>query len=353
MNVKGSEFPGPAAPTASVPSCPACGSVGISRTFVVREMMFGTGDSFEYVECEKCSTVRLLDVPHDLSPFYRTDYYSIARDPTVVLGRFPTRQIVRHVVRSAVTGRGASAAVAQALTRRPEFQKLSSVRLAGLPRGRSSTVLDVGCGSGQLLYALSLAGIDDVLGIDPFAPGDRTFDTGASILRQHLSDVEGTFDLVMLHHSLEHVPDPGGILRQVRGLLSPQGRIVVRMPTVSSRAYSIYQQDWVQLDAPRHLAVLSRSGMAELCRANGLQVVTVRDDSTSFQFWGSEQVRRRIPLSRAGSHTGDPEGSRFTRAQLARWGRAATEANRAGEGDQAAWVLRPAQPERDDEDRPG
>ena len=308
--------------------------------------MFGSGDAFAYAECGGCGSVRLLDVPDDLAPFYPTDYYSIDADPETILGRFPVRQFVRHVGRSALSGRRLSARAATGMLKKREFQTLmtilSSVRLAGLPRGRSSSVLDVGCGSGVLLYALSLTGLDRVVGIDPFAPGDRTFDTGAQIRKQDLSDARGPFDLVMLHHSLEHVPDPAETLSQARDVLTDDGRILVRMPTVSSHAFRTYRESWVQLDAPRHLSVLSREGMAELCRSQGLEIEHLRDDSTSFQYWGSEQVRRGISLEDPRSYFVDPSASVFGKDEVARWQRDATEANRSGDGDQAVWVLKPA-----------
>ena len=38
--------------------------------------MFGTRESFTYLQCGGCGTVQLLDVPADLAPHYPPDYYS-------------------------------------------------------------------------------------------------------------------------------------------------------------------------------------------------------------------------------------------------------------------------------------
>ncbi len=315
-------------------------------------MMFGLGEPFPYAECPQCGTVRLLTVPDDLSPYYPNAYYSLDLDPHVVLGRAPVRQFVTLIGRSAVGGRAVLARAARAALRKRQFQTLmsllDSVALAGLPSGRSSAVLDVGCGSGVLVYALSLAGLSNVTGIDPFAPADRVLDTGARLLRRDLADMDGRFDLVMFHHSLEHVPDPGASLALARKLLSPVGRILVRMPTTSSQAFSRYREHWVQLDAPRHLGIFSRDGMARLCAEQGLDIVATKDDSTSFQFWGSEQVRRGIPLEDERSHMVNPGSSVFTTGQLRAWEREAARLNGIGDGDQSVWVL---VPDMDDEAR--
>lgn len=326
--------------------CPGCGGSAGTRRLAVTETMFGTGEVFDVEECTACGSVRLADPPADLAPYYPEAYYSLDVDPERALGRPPARWLAAATARSVLHGRGRLARAARRVVPVRQYATLvsllESVALAGLPGGRATRVLDVGCGSGALVYALGLAGLTDVTGVDPFVPGDRTLDTGGRVLRRDLAEVTGAWDLVMLHHSLEHVPDPEATLTRARGLLAPQGRILVRMPTTSSAAYHRYGAHWVQLDVPRHLTVLSRAGVAALAARAGLEVVATRDDSTAFQFWGSEQAAAGVPLTAAGSHMTHPGDSPFTRAQVRRWQAEADRLNARGEGDQAAWVLRPA-----------
>jgi SAM-dependent methyltransferase len=309
-------------------------------------MMFGTGSAFRYDECAGCGSLRLAEPPADLAPYYPADYYSVDVDPEVALGRPPVRQFAAAMARSVLLGGGRSAALARRVVRRRQFHTLltllASVRLAGLPHGAQTRILDVGCGSGVLAYALSLGGLRDVTGSDPFMTADRTLDTGVELLRRDLADVEGRYDLVMFHHSLEHVPDPDRTLEDALGRLVPGGRLLVRMPTVSSLAYRRYDADWVQLDAPRHLTVLSRAGVEQLAARHGLTVLSAVDDSTSFQFWGSEQVRLGVPLTAPTSQMMNPSASPFDRAQVSAWEHEAAALNATGEGDQVAWVLGPS-----------
>ncbi len=309
----------------------------------MREMMFGRDESFTYLACADCGTLALRDVPDDMGEYYPADYYSIDTDPESALGRLGVRQFASSVARSILFGRRRVAKVAQRVVHLRQFHSfvnaVDCVAFAGLPAGRDSTVLDVGCGSGIIIYALGLAGIRRPLGVDPFAPQDRTFTSGAELLRRDLSEVEGVFDLVMFHHSLEHVPDPGASLEAAARMLSPRGRILLRMPTVSSEAYREYGADWVQLDAPRHITVFSREGVDALARRHGLRVTAARDDSMAFQFWGSEQVRRRIPLMAPNSHLISERDSVFSEAELSAWEERAERLNAAAQGDQVAWVL--------------
>ena len=307
--------------------------------------MFGLDEKFKFAECVECGTLRLCDPPGDLSAFYPEQYYSVEIDPEHVLGRQPVRSIATLVANSLLFGHGRLARAAARVIRKRQFHTLvsliESVALAGLPSGRRSSILDIGCGSGVLAYALSLLGLTEVTGIDPYAPSDRVFDTGARVVRADIDDVTGRYDLVMFHHSLEHVPDPAGALESAREHLTDVGRILVRMPNASSVAFATHGADWVQLDPPRHLNVFSKPGMEALCKRLGLEVIATRDDSTSFQFWGSEQVKRRVPLMHSQSHMVRPAGSPFSRAQIRSWEKSARELNRIGQGDQTVWVLRP------------
>ena len=84
-----------------------------------------------------------------------------------------------------------------------------------------------------------------------------------------------------------------------------------------------------------------RENMFGLCERVGASVVSVDDDSTAFQFWGSEQYLRGIPLMGARSVMVKPGDASFSKAQLRSWEQQAVAFNKTGRGDQAAWVIGP------------
>ena len=325
--------------------CPACSSYSRSRVLPVRENMFGAHEDFDYSECADCGSLALISVPEEMATYYPTSYYSVGLDPEKALGAAGVRQLARLVSGSVLWGRGLVAGAATAVIPRRQLRTLVSVlrsiRRAGLVNGKETRVLDVGCGSGMLVFALGLAGVQNVTGIDPFLSAERELSTGGRLRRQDLNDVEGRYDLIMFHHSFEHLPDPAASLREALERLTPGGRVLIRMPTSSSHAFETYAAAWVQLDAPRHLVVFSRRGLGSLCERVGGAVIAVDDDSTGFQFWGSEQCRRGIPLMDARSVFVSPRDAPFTRAQLRGWERQAVALNHTGRGDQAAWVIAP------------
>jgi hypothetical protein len=134
--------------------------------------------------------------------------------------------------------------------------------------------------------------------------------------------------------------EPLSVLERIRGLLNEGGTVLIRIPVASSEAFEVYGRDWVALDAPRHFFLHTRASMDLLARRAGLEVARVVYDSTAFQFWGSEQYRKDIPLRDPRSYDTDPAQSIFTRSDIAAFEARARELNTAGRGDQACFYLR-------------
>ncbi len=153
--------------------------------------------------------------------------------------------------------------------------------------GRDARILDVGCGSGHRLYELKNAGFHHLLGIDPFIRSDIHYPNGLAIKKQTLEEVQGDWDVVMFHHSFEHLIDPLAALKLASNLLVPGGACLIRVPTASSWAWETYRENWAQIDAPRHIIIPSEQGLALLASNAGLGVARVEFDSTEFQFLGS------------------------------------------------------------------
>jgi SAM-dependent methyltransferase len=186
---------------------------------------------------------------------------------------------------------------------------------------------------------MSEAGFVNMTGIDPYLPEDRHFDGGSRILRRAIEEMDGQFDLIMLHHSFEHVPDPHATLQHIKRLLSPSGTAILRMPVAGSFAWKEYRAHWAQLDPPRHLHVQTPKSMRMLAESNGFAVSRIDMDSTGFQFWASEQYRRDIPLNDPRSEAVSSANSIFSRREMRAYERRAEYLNRTGDADSACFYL--------------
>ena len=169
-----------------------------------------------------------------------------------------------------------------------------SLRDAGI--SRSDRILDIGSGSGELIASLFSLGFRKVVGADPFISGNTTHTNGPPVLKCEASDIEGQFEVVMMHHSLEHIWNQCKIAREIARLLSPEGRCIIRIPTIDSWAWIKYGSDWAQLDPPRHFYLHSRTSIIRLLQSTGLEVTEIVDDLSAFQIIGSEKIRRGHPL---------------------------------------------------------
>ncbi|WP_213287225.1 class I SAM-dependent methyltransferase [Bradyrhizobium sp. sGM-13] len=299
--------------------CKACLSDGEHRRHVFIEMMFGTRERFEYQECIDCGTIQRLSDVADESRLYPVGYYSFAK---------PLRNSRVAAIRDAhaLGTKSILGAVASFVRYDPIVAVIGYFGI-----DPSFRVLDVGCGSGKLLHRMSAAGFKNLTGVDPYI--SESTSGAVTIHKSDLQSMSGEFDFIMFNHSLEHVSDPDQSLGNAKRLLAPGGRILVRIPTSSSHAWVEYGPNWVQLDAPRHIVIPSRKGMSALAERCDLSVRHSIDDSTAFQFWGSEMYRKSKPLTSSGPH------NVFSRHELRSFAKRAERLNTQQQGDQVAFLL--------------
>jgi SAM-dependent methyltransferase len=312
--------------------CRTCGADGQFALHHMREMMFGSREAFPYLECASCGSLQIQTIPADLARHYPPNYLSPGESVGGSARTFLRRQRTAYLLR----GRNPIGWVANRLKKddlRPHLLSLRHIPSLGKKR----TVLDVGCGPGHLLHRLLEIGYQHLAGQDPFQQSTLR---GLKVHAEPLADLTGQFDLIMLHHSLEHTPDPLQVFVDLKKLSAPDGSILVRIPVAASAAWSQYGVNWYQADAPRHLVIPSGEGMRMLARRAGLEIFRVEYDSDETQFLCSEQYRRDIPLRDARSYYRNPNQALFTPLEIADAKTKALEVNRRKQGDQACFYLR-------------
>lgn len=310
--------------------CRVCGNSQNSRPHVFQEKYLGLGDEFEYIECGVCGSLSIVDIPANMERYYPETYYSYAPRPYNRFAGWLKRRRDRYYLgKPGIVGH----LLSFFLPAPPYVEWLKNLTL---PIG--SSILDVGSGSGTLIVNLQDAGFPST-GIDPYISESITFTNGARVLKQTLEETGGSFDCIMLHHCLEHMPAPREALEQVKILLKPGGKLLVRVPVGGTHAWRTYGQNWFQLDAPRHFVIFSETGLSRLAAETGFKPMKIVYDSTASQFWASEQYVNGIPLAGERSHAVHPDRSIFSAAQIEAYGKEAALLNARNDGDQASFYF--------------
>jgi SAM-dependent methyltransferase len=177
------------------------------------------------------------------------------------------------------------------------------------------------------------------MGIDPYIAEDIYYPNGISIKKKDLGKVEDIFDLIMFHHSFEHLPNPLEVLVKIKRILGPGGALLIRMPTVNSFSWRHYRENWVNLDAPRHFFLQSIQSMQILAEKTGYSIKEYRFISTAFQFLGSEQYIRDITLMSEKSFIKGFEKSIFLKEDEERYEEKAKFLNSTQDGDEICYYL--------------
>jgi len=319
--------------------CRVCSNSENNKAYRIREMMFGFRDEFTYFECSECGCLQISDIPGNMEKYYPDNYLRSSQKNTSenCLERFLRTQSDRYVLFG-------TRFLGGLIRRHGEDPSNVLGMIARARPNHKSRILDVGCGSGEFLYRLRDAGIKNVLGVDPYI-GHEVLHGDVKILERTIHDLPDSqkFELIILHHSFEHIPDQLQTLLKVTRVLAESGTCVIRMPLKTEFIWNLYGVHWVQIDAPRHLFIHTMKSFEHLATEAGLAIQDVVFDSGSFQFWGSEQVKRDIPLESENSYKRNPERSIFTDEQITEFEKLAEELNGTSQGDQATfYVVNPA-----------
>lgn len=151
----------------------------------------------------------------------------------------------------------------------------SKVRMIKRYSGKTSgTLLDAGCGNGEFALAMKRAKwnvtgteSDQAMqsyciqnGIDCTSPDDMSLLPDASM------------DAVTLWHSLEHMHDLHGTMKQIQRLLKSDGIALVALPNIGGPLMRFYGAH----DVPRHLWHFRPDTFRKLAAMHALKIISIR-----------------------------------------------------------------------------
>jgi SAM-dependent methyltransferase len=144
--------------------------------------------------------------------------------------------------------------------------RLRAEKLAPFVRP-TDTVLEYGVGQGWNLAALPCRrkiGFDVA---DFLEPSIRA--QGIEFVGHTKAIADGAIDVVLCHHTLEHVLDPVAVLREIRRLLASAGKLLLFVPLERGAKYRRFTPD----EPNHHLYSWNTQTLGNLVRELGFEIV--------------------------------------------------------------------------------
>lgn len=313
--------------------CIICNNNQNNTVIEVKELQLGLGEIFHYQLCGKCGSLQLLDVPDDLGKYYpNNNYYSFNLGITIAKKADAFRKAqADYLLFGKNVLLGGLFSIGFKLQDYYQWMKHSGAKY-------TDAILDIGTGNGSLLTRLFRIGYTNLTGIDPFIAESK--DYGAvKILKKNVFEVTEQYDLVMMHHSLEHMFEPKKVLKQLHSIIKTGGKLLIRIPVMGNYGWEKYGTYWCGVDAPRHIFIPSEKALRYMLDEAGFQVERFEYDSSDYVIWSSEQYLKGMALHDPKSQMINPKESMFSKVQIKEFRRTMQIENEKGNGDTAAIYL--------------
>jgi len=235
-------------------NCPICESVSFTPSpWRPRDYEYGVEADFGFRSCNDCgiAVASPLPEPSHIKTFYPPEYTAYGNTS----GRVNTWIMDRYADGEA-----------------KRFQKRWP---------KETRVLDVGCGAGDFLSALSRAGFGNTVGLE--SDPDAVSFAKAQGRPVKIGEFERTdwpeesFDVIRMNHSLEHFHSPAKALAVAWRALRPGGVLIGETPNTDCLDFRLFGSFWGGWHFPRHLWMFSRPSLKVLAEKNGFRVAAVKN----------------------------------------------------------------------------
>lgn len=246
--------------------CPFCGKAS-RELFCVTDQKTRYKDIFCVHKCSNCH-IEFIYPPKDLAKFYKNDYFS----DQVLCDNF-MHKLKKYIVNNCYIQNNI-------LTH--HLCRILIRLVAGLPSTvkRGDRFLDIGCGSGDVLYLLKDVGVD-VYGLDISEHAVR-------LAREHGLEnvVQGTeldickfednfLTFIRASHVLEHMVNPMAFLKLANKKLAVGGQLLIQTPNIDSLGQIFGKSAKYYSDIPRHIILFSTAGLLKIFNEVGFSDIHI------------------------------------------------------------------------------
>lgn len=223
-------------------NCNFCQNNNTKLLFLQKDKFNITNDNFSIVQCQNCGLIYINPRPtqEEIIKFY-PDTYSWKE--TLTADTFFTK-IIRKLEKL----------YREHLLR---YEVKKSIKFTKKKKGK---ILDIGCGAGDRLNLFRKYGFDSY-GTEITNMADYAKDFfGLNVIKKDLLEAnlpDDFFDIITMYNVIEHVPNPGDIIKESYRILKKNGFLVIQTPNISCLQFIFLKNKWTVIDPPRHLYYFS------------------------------------------------------------------------------------------------
>lgn len=264
-------------------NCHVCGSkCRLAFTATDNRYDFTPDQEFKIFGCPSCGTGQTVPQPKSITDYYINEYYNeriVTRDTKTILEQFSNRYELLLGIDKSIPGE----------------------------KGR---LLEIGCGPGHNLVNLSEQGWE-VTGVEPnksaVEMGKNKYDL--NIHHGTLDEVssqlkKSSFDVVLLNHVFEHIPNPRETISQIYNLITAEGFVIIEVPNFDSILRRTLGEFWGDCDVPRHAYHYTPQSLDILMKEQGFR----RIDASYYKgallgaAWTSDYINSNFAFSTRAAH---------------------------------------------------
>ena len=268
-------------------SCPLCGFYGEFIYLGLTDRIFGAPGCWNLRKCKgsDCGVIWMdpRPAPEDLEKAYAA-YYTHQSSASGI----QSNRLYQWLLQGYLAGRfgydsdqtGRFQKWLSGLIRfHPGFREDWDFKVMYLPASTRGRLLEIGCGSGDLLAFMKQKGwVVTGTDTDPVAvqkAASRGLDVLCGTLDENHFPSNG-MNAIVLSHVIEHVHNPTETILDCYRILTPGGRLVLSTPNHESWGHSLYLEKWRGLEPPRHLFVFNSRSLLRLLRQAGFRKISLR-----------------------------------------------------------------------------
>lgn len=248
--------------------CLVCGHDAFATIASGRDYEMETcANLWQFRQCTACDHVQLdpRPAPSTLPVIYPPTYYSYDMEKSV--GRI-------------------------ALAGKAWLDRRKFARILGFLGRKPDAYLDIGCGDMKYLDLMHTAGVpaERLYGLEldervVAKAKERGYRVSAERAETATAIPDHAIDLATMFHVIEHVADPGSVIRKIAGWLAPGGVLALETPNFDSLDARLFRSGyWGGYHIPRHWHLFSPRSLTTLLENNGFAVEAVTYQ-TGHSFW--------------------------------------------------------------------